>query len=217
MSTFYPSTGVGDTFEQQTVEETTEGGQITYIIRGWIKTAKTSSLADEDSDYGEDTDYHLKRKSVIAQSETPDISDVTYTYRKSSSTSSAIWDTASTEKSSSTIPIAVSVDSTVIPSALKTQQTCAVQSGLSTFEVGGVSYQYTIYKYSFVWTAAALMTASTGEIVGDLGTPTGLTGCTAGCWKFRGNSISEQNGTTRVVENWEGCSVPYVSSVPDVS
>ena len=209
--TIYSNAGVGATFVSYSDEDEqiTENGEKSYVRRGWIRSANIDDLPEEGDAYPDDSDYKLRRISSAPKADTPGVHDVMLTYKKSSPNNGASWDTSVVEKDSDTIPIAVSVYDTLIPAALVDRQYAAQDAGNKTMEIGGVRYQYTTYVATFAWTAASLLTASTGEVVGETGTPTGITSVTADTWMFKGNSVSQKGGLIRVTENWEGSTVPF--------
>jgi len=209
--TIYSNAGVGATFVSYSDEDEqiTENGEKSYVRRGWIRSANISSLPEEGDAYPDDSDYKLRRISSAPKADTPGVHDVMLTYKKSSPNNGASWDTDVVEKDSNTIPIAINVEDPLIPSSLVDQAIAAGNAGNQTIETGGVSYQYTTYVATFAWTAASLLTASTGEVVGETGTPTGITSITADTWMFKGNSVSQKGSTIRVTENWEGRTVPF--------
>jgi hypothetical protein len=211
MSTIYVNGSIGRTFQSVSDKDQriTENGETSYIRRGWILSAYLAGLPAEGDDYNEDTTYSLRRISSIPASDAPGFHDVTLTYKKLNPNNGASWDTSIIEKDSSPIPVAVSVYDALIPSSLTAQRNAAQDAGNLTMEIGGVSYQYTTYVSTFTWSASALLKASTGEVVGETGTPTGITSVITDTWKFKGMSVMEKGEITRVTENWEGSTVPF--------
>ena len=190
-------------------QEVTENGEKSYIFRGWILSAYLSAVPAEGSALSTDATYKLRRISVDPKADVANVHDVVLTYKKASQNTGASWDTDVIEKDANPIPVAVSVYDALIPDALALQQYAAQAAGNKTMELGGVAYQYTTYVSSFPWTAASLLSASTGEVVGQTGTPTGITAIVSETWKFKGNSVAQKGSIARVTENWEGSTVPF--------
>jgi hypothetical protein len=211
MSNFHANGTKGQTivYNNTIPQEVTENGEKSYIFRGWIRSAYLSAVPAEGSALSTDETYKLKRISLDPKTDTANVHDVVLTYNKTSQNSGGSWDKSVIERDANPIPVAVSVYDALIPDALVDQQYAAQDAGNKTMEVGGVTYQYTTYVSSFPWTAASLLTASTGEVVGQTGTPTGVTAIISETWKFKGNSVAQKGLIARVTENWEGSTVPF--------
>jgi len=207
----YSNTLIGNTivYNNSIPEQITENGEKSYVFRGWIRSANLSAVPAEGSALVTDTDYKLRRISLIPKSDVPTVHDVVLTYTKKTQNNQVFWDTDVIEQDSNPIPVAVSVYDTLIPDALSAQRYAAQDAGQATMEIGGVSYQYTTYVATFTFTAAALLKSSTGAVVGQTGVPPGVTATTTDTWRFKGNSVSKKGAIIRITENWEGSTVPF--------
>jgi len=197
-----------------------EGATWSYRYRGWCRRSSMFSLIPANATAITDaafagidvtgiTTTNLKLNGVsLSANQSPEKMDLEFTF-KYTGIQTGSWlghyDGEIEQRAETTVrdvPVRVAYECAVPD--LVDAAIAAAKAEVDTIPVPGLKYFYSLYKTSFTWSEAELITVSAISIA-EVGAPTGLAATpTANLWILQGKSVENVGaGMVKVSEEWE--------------